>query len=410
MVVLETSLVDFFIVDSIAYDEFERTVRKLVASDAMFSKEFFTGLDAWKTKFESLYARERLTERLYLHHALLIAISNLLLATKTSRTLDGLLHGTMSEFIDCFKWTRSHEPPDAWKTFVETAIVSGDDIFNKVYPSLLPQSTKHSSGEYYTPANLAKLMVNEFFVPGQVALDPSCGSGTFVLELYRVILESSLNKVKKKACLDSILGIDKNPLAIFMTRVNLEIMLHEHGMQGIIPKLYNDDALFPSVDIVGNESKQIVETCDLIIGNPPWVVLGGIENAGYKERLKQLAINLSIYVGGKNTSNLEMSSLFLHGFHERVKPGGWMFFILPNSIITGSQNAKVRAFSRFGDVKVWRFTKQPFKIHSVCVAAKKRNDNKIFDHRYPFTSIDVKFNETNDLVFEKGAEETYEPV
>ncbi len=404
------SLVDFFLVDSIAYDGFERAARERIAKDATFSSEIRSCFERWTSAFESLYARERLTERLYFHHALLIAVAGLLLKTKVGKEIGAISSGVLKTFYKSFTWVASLQTPVSWTTFVKTVKLATDDMFNKIYPSLLPQSTKHASGEYYTPANLARLMVEERFTPGQVAIDPSCGSGTFVLELYRSILESPLSVEEKIACLANIVGIDKNPLAIFMTRVNLEFIMHEHGIQDFNPKLYNNDSLFLGDDEYDYRGHVPLDSVDLVIGNPPWVVLGGIEHAGYKERLKQLATEQAIYVGGKNTSNLEMSSLFLHGFKDRLKPGGWVFFIMPNSMITGSQNARARAFAGFEAVNVWRFTRQPFKIHSVCIAARKMKEHATFNHVYPFVTIHVKQDGAGELNFVKGTEERYEPV
>jgi hypothetical protein len=250
-------------------------------------------------------------------------------------------------------------------------------MFNHVYPKLLPHSTKHGSGEYYTPAALARLMVREVFEPGCKAIDPSCGSGMFLAEMLAAILDSPIDMDAKKNAVARVGGMDKNPLAIFMAILNAKVILAAHDVSDCFPVLMLGDSLF-----FGDATPDFLQDLDVVIGNPPWIVIGGIENGPYKERLKSLAIDIEIYVGGKNASN---------------------------SIITGSQHDRVRSFDGFDHVTVWRFSRQPFRIHSVCLLARKAATGMAWDYQVPFVTLDVA-NDGGEWTFAKGGTEVFEPA
>ncbi|MBN2150574.1 MAG: N-6 DNA methylase [Candidatus Lokiarchaeota archaeon] len=370
-------------------------------ADGDFKKQHSEGMACWREMLEGMYDSSHLTMDFYWRHAFLVLVASVVLG-RAGISMDSITIESVRSFVACFPWLASLSRP---RLAVEAALEGLDlprhDVFNKVYPLVVSYSTQHGTGEYYTPVSLARMMVSERFVPGMRAVDPSCGSGTFLVEMVNAIIESGLPPSSKTKAIAAIAGADKNPVAVFMTAINLLLVLRRAGIGGSFPSLYLGDALF--LDHPSN-----LEDLDLVIGNPPWIVLGGIENAAYKERLKQLAIDLGIYVGGKNASNLEVAALFFYKFLEHLKPGRWVFFLLPNSIITGSQHDKARVFAGFDAVHAWRFSRQPFKIHSVCLAGRKASGERQFDYKFPFTLVTVRDN-GGEPDFTRGGSEVYEP-
>jgi type I restriction-modification system DNA methylase subunit len=92
---------------------------------------------------------------------------------------------------------------------------------------VIPDKVRHSLGEFYTPPWLADNLVNRAIELAEKdnwkALDPCCGSGTFVTVLIRLVLEKMHGKQRKtklKAVLDRVRGIDLNPLAVLTARIN----------------------------------------------------------------------------------------------------------------------------------------------------------------------------------------------
>ena len=67
------------------------------------------------------------------------------------------------------------------------------DIAAILYETVIPPEERRTLGEYYTPAWLARTMVRELIDDPlrQRALDPACGSGTFIAEAVGHFLESA---------------------------------------------------------------------------------------------------------------------------------------------------------------------------------------------------------------------------
>ncbi|OCW62347.1 Eco57I restriction-modification methylase domain-containing protein [Limosilactobacillus reuteri] len=106
-------------------------------------------------------------------------------------------------------------------------IDEAQDFFKVLYQSMIPAEVRHSLGEYYTPHWLAQNIINESLkeITSQNwrAIDPSCGSGTFLTVLINEFIKRH-EKMDKSELVSritrSIVGIDINPLAVLTARVN----------------------------------------------------------------------------------------------------------------------------------------------------------------------------------------------
>ena len=101
------------------------------------------------------------------------------------------------------------------------------DIAPILYESVIPAEERRQLGEYYTPDWLARAMVDELVSDplNQRVLDPSCGSGTFIAEAVRRVIEaardSRLRPDEVFAKLrDSVIGIDVHPVAVHLARAS----------------------------------------------------------------------------------------------------------------------------------------------------------------------------------------------
>lgn len=106
------------------------------------------------------------------------------------------------------------------------------DLFKDLYMAVIPDKVRHSMGEFYTPPWLADQTIREALgkkaPKNWSALDPCCGSGTFITSLIRLVLEESKelsNGEKLRSVLARIKGVDLNPLAALTTRINYFINL-----------------------------------------------------------------------------------------------------------------------------------------------------------------------------------------
>lgn len=87
---------------------------------------------------------------------------------------------------------------------------------------------RHSLGEFYTPAWLADNLILEGLEmigskKNWKLLDPTAGSGTFLVVGIQKVLETEMDiekQAKLKNVLERIKGFDLNPLSVLTTRVN----------------------------------------------------------------------------------------------------------------------------------------------------------------------------------------------
>lgn len=131
------------------------------------------------------------------------------------------------------------------------------DLLKKLYQYLVPREVRHKLGEYYTPDWLAELVINEVGYDGNTlkrALDPACGSGTFlVLAIQRAREYARKNNEPDtetaKRILANIWGFDLNPLAVIAARTNYLFALGDlvHKLDSIeIPIYLCDSVLTPA--------------------------------------------------------------------------------------------------------------------------------------------------------------------
>lgn len=108
------------------------------------------------------------------------------------------------------------------------------DILKNLYYELLPAVLRKNLGEFYTPDWLAEFLLEDLqpqMKEDTLFLDPTCGSGTFLVMLIKKIMNqygSSLPSEKLlKIIMNSVIGYDLNPLAVICARANYIIALGE---------------------------------------------------------------------------------------------------------------------------------------------------------------------------------------
>lgn len=107
------------------------------------------------------------------------------------------------------------------------------DLLKNVYHNLFPRELRHNLGEYYTPDWLAEFLVEKMnidFNSKKAILDPTCGSGTFIVLLIKRYINANKYLDKKEllsGILSCIKGYDLNPLAVISARANYIISLGE---------------------------------------------------------------------------------------------------------------------------------------------------------------------------------------
>lgn len=131
------------------------------------------------------------------------------------------------------------------------------DLFKGIYERFIPREVRHSLGEFYTPDWLAEHGMDLLdWKPADSLTDPTCGSGTFLLEAIRR-RRKAYSGATAKSLLAGIHGIDLNPLAVLAAKGSLAVFLSPHldPAHPIRLPVYLADAVYPAtVDLFSNYS------------------------------------------------------------------------------------------------------------------------------------------------------------
>lgn len=202
------------------------------------------------------------------------------------------------------------------------------EFISNVYEKFIGRDQQNEESAYYTPTFLVDYIVAETvekklkYDDRNYAcriLDPSCGSGIFLVESLRRIIEKyiAVKNVKntntesfrenlRNLVRDNIFGIDKDYDAIQVAIFSIYLTLLDYQEPADIekfkfPKLYGTNLIYSDAfDIENVDIKKLEEKklhFDYIIGNPPWK-RGGIKKGSLCEQyLRQK--HLFNYVGNR---------------------------------------------------------------------------------------------------------------
>jgi hypothetical protein len=133
------------------------------------------------------------------------------------------------------------------------------DTIQRLYENFMPREIRHSLGEYYTPQEHADFILSEskYFLKDKVsymAIDPTCGSGTFLLSVIKDKIR--LNRIEQ--IFDEVVGIDLNPIAVIMAKFNYILavypLLKKMGKVPTdleIPVYLGDSSYMPTIKKIG---------------------------------------------------------------------------------------------------------------------------------------------------------------
>ncbi|GAA1061009.1 N-6 DNA methylase [Agromyces bracchium] len=120
----------------------------------------------------------------------------------------------------------------AWARLTHASRVSSD-LLRDFYTGVVPRGMRRSLGEFFTPEWIAEQVVDRALALSEQAdasavryLDPTCGSGTFLVAAMRRCILSGQERGTSPAelaqiAVDAVTGFDVNPVSPLMARVNL---------------------------------------------------------------------------------------------------------------------------------------------------------------------------------------------
>lgn len=204
------------------------------------------------------------------------------------------------------------------------------EFISNMYEKFIGKENQEDGGAYYTPTFLVDYIISETIGKklkessnyNCKVLDPACGSGIFLVESLRKIIEKyiEVNEIEdtntddfrqalKSIAQDNIFGIDKDPSAIQVAIFSVYLTLLDYQKPADIRKfkfpnligtnfVCSDTFDLDNKDLKALEDKKI--HFDYIIGNPPWKGAGGdrvvrkyIKERKKKERGKKYCIQIN---------------------------------------------------------------------------------------------------------------------
>ena len=268
------------------------------------------------------------------------------------------------------------------------------DILGHVYEDYLPKQERKELGEYYTPLEVVRFMLDSVdYRPGEdlgdkQVLDPACGSGTFLTEVTERLIQHYVDKFNRTSVHrlepdeartilerveENVYGVDINPFAAHITQINLlfrTIDLYDkvteqnpdYTMDGF--EIHVADTLSPTLlekqdgnperegqqsalhqfEEYNGRAKSFIEDrnevdrikdeeeFDVVVANPPYVRIQNLSGMKdeYSKRYASAIKNFDIYVP------------FIERGLEWLSEDGKLTYICPNRLFTNDYAQKIR--------------------------------------------------------------------
>ncbi len=201
-----------------------------------------------------------------------------------------------------------------------------EDPLGLLYMGMSQFNNRRGVGLFYTPHSLVDKLSTVALhqvTPSKFprTLDPACGSGKFLVMVYRKLFSQSVMEgmepfTAHRHLRSSLVGFDIDPISVWLCKVNLSLEAptiinpadcHFH--------IYTQDALKRSDRPIPYQ-----EQFDLVIGNPPW---------GSKHLLSSQELDFYLTASAHDTYSLFMERS-LHALRQRgilamLVPDSWLY-------------------------------------------------------------------------------------
>lgn len=211
------------------------------------------------------------------------------------------------------------------------------DVFDSLgvlYESLVPINIKKDLGQFYTRKDaVIEMMVQSVGVLTGKVLEPSCGSGRFLVKIIDKIVfelqskDISAEKILDYIC-DNIHANDNDSNALIITEINilakllpLIINAKKENPNYIMKPLHITNFDFTRKDILKKEYS-------LVIGNPPFVTMYGKRSRNMTEEKRSYFNTFDFVQNKKGNNKFNISMFFIENSLKLLKKGGRLLFIL----------------------------------------------------------------------------------
>jgi type I restriction enzyme M protein len=230
--------------------------------------------------------------------------------------------------------------------------------FGDIYEQILNDlQSAGNAGEYYTPRAVTTFMAERIDPrPGEILLDPACGTGGFLTSALKHMRDNYVKKVKDEEAIQLALrAVEKKQLPHMLCVTNMLL----HGIEN--PSFVRHDNTLARPYI----SYGAADRVDIVLTNPPF---GGREEDGIESNFP------------KHFQTRETADLFLALIIRILKPDGRAAVVLPDGSLFG-EGVKTRLKEHL---------MEECNLHTIV-----RLPNSVFK---PYATVG-----TNLLFFEKGS-------
>lgn len=255
--------------------------------------------------------------------------------------------------------------------------IDGKDILGDFFETITREGFRQTKGQFFTPINIVRFIIYALQIDNLAIqqlnelntlpyiMDPACGSGTFLIEVMKIITKelkykrfdkvATSNQVQRtfkrfftpdedenQWAKEFLYGIDQNFDLGTASKVNM--ILHGDGsvnifvQDGLLPfNMYKKTSGGQNILIVqepeefyGNKYEN--GQFDVVISNPPFSV--DLDNV-----TKQKIERSFLFYNKKNSENL-----FVERWYQLLKENGRLGVVLPESVFDTTENKYIRLF------------------------------------------------------------------
>ncbi len=236
----------------------------------------------------------------------------------------------------------------------------GYDILGPIFERLIPPLERHNLGQYFTNPDVVDMILGYCIrKEGDVALDPSCGAGTFLVRAYQH--KSLMNpRMVHEELLKTLWGVDIAKFPAHLSMINLA--LNDLTVQENYPQVLQKDFFELSPHPITKKAKRFEvkrfsgetasvafpSSVDAIVGNPPYTRQEEIDliapSGGYKGRLVDLAL-LNAGPGAQGISGQAgiHTYFFIHGT-KFLQTGGRFGFVVSDTWLDAGFGVGLKRF------------------------------------------------------------------
>lgn len=297
------------------------------------------------------------------------------------------------------------------------------ELISNIYEILLGKETRDKDNAFYTPNYLAEYILDKTTLKSlqdnkkYKILDPACGSGVFLVNSFRRMIDANLkddrlyfdnDNLLKSLLEDNIYGIDVNTDAIDVTIFSLYLTILDYKdpktlSEFTLPNLKGHNLI--ASDFFDDSKLQELKKIeyDYIIGNPPWgsvsegLHLAYCKDNGYDQMQQNKEISRSFVFRAKDFSSENTVCCFvLHSklLYTQKKPSREFrrFLLSKTQILSITEMSSVRKL-------VFKNADAPAAI----IAFRYNNSDENLSNKIIYTSLkpNVFFKLFNIIVIEK---------